>query len=113
MENKLAGRWGVHWQSWQPDQPVPDLWTFLGAHSSATRAEKLAVLLSDQPYRWRSPQPLHVEEYLQQLPELATEPDSVLQLAVGEFQARQSSGDTAVSIDEFTERFGWIDCALN
>ncbi len=104
MESELAGLWLAQWQAWQPKQAMPDLGRFLLERSNAKPADKLAVILQDQRFRWRTPQPLRVEDYLQQVPELRNDDERLLQLVVGEFQSRLN-GDTVVSIDEYTARF--------
>ncbi len=111
MESELAAAWTARWQSRQPNEPAPDLWKYLEEHASAKLADKIAVFFSDQPYRWRTSEPLRVEEYLQRVPDLATEPDGVLQLVLGEFQARQN-GDSVVSIDEYTQRISHLGDSL-
>ena len=64
----------------------------------------MAAIVTDQEHRWNTDQPLQVEDYLAQLPRLADDADCKLQLAVGEFQARQNSG-SALSVEEFATRF--------
>src|SRR4029450_12063454 len=54
--------------------------------------------------------PLHVEDYLAKLPDLNSDPDAKLRLAVGEFQARQISLSTP-RLDEFAPRFADIRLA--
>ena len=74
------------------------------------------MLLADQKHRWETDAPLKVEEYLQGLPELGSNadalPDIKLQLAVGEFQARQAAGNDTC-IDEYTYRFSDISDELS
>ena len=74
-------------------------------------AQKLAVVLEDQKHRWQTDSPLKVEDYLTNLPDLAADPRIKIELAVGEYQARQD-GDTSPSIDEFTSRFDDISDTL-
>lgn len=57
-------------------------------HHGSDAPEKLAILLADQQHRWKTDIPLKVD-YLSKLPELANDPGCKLELAVGEFQARQ------------------------
>ena len=96
MPQDLAKQFGALWES--SDSP-PDIFAFLEQHNGSDATDKLAVLLQDQQHRWKTDQPLKVEDYLARLPELASDPDIKLQLAVGEFQARQN-GDTSPNIDE-------------
>jgi hypothetical protein len=95
MPHNLAKLFEALWAS--SDSP-PDLFAFLEQHNGSDAADKLAVLLQDQQHRWKTDQPLRVEEYLARLPELASDPDIKLQLAVGEFQARQNGDPTASSL---------------
>src|SRR5436309_192984 len=98
---ELANEFAVLWES--SDSP-PDVFAFLQQHSDASSPDKQSVLLYDQQRRWHTARPLKVEDYLAHLPNLTADPDLKLQLAVGEFQARQN-GDTNPNIDEFTSRF--------
>ena len=86
MPTEMAKQFGALWES--SDSP-PDLFAFLDQHNGSDAADKLAVLLRDQQHRWKAEDPLKVEEYLAGLPDLASDLDIKLQLAVGEFQARQ------------------------
>lgn len=104
----LADRYVALWES---DDSPPDVFAYLEQHSETPIQEKLAVLLQDQLRRWKTDQPITVEDYLTQLPELASDQDIKLELAVGEFQARHNSG-TVPSIDEFTSRFPDISESL-
>ena len=89
---------------WESNDSAPDVFAYLEQHSEASVPEKLAVLIRDQQCRWQTDQPLKVEDYLVRLPELTTDQQVKLELAVGEFRARQDS-DTTPGIDEFTSRF--------
>jgi eukaryotic-like serine/threonine-protein kinase len=95
---------------WESNASPPDVFAFLRQHAAASY-ETLNVLLYDQQRRWQTEQPLRVEDYLAQLTDLATDPDLKLQLAVGEFQARQNA-ETMPDIDEFTSRFADLGEAL-
>ena len=105
MNIGLASEFAALWES---SGSPPDVFAFVQQHSDASSSEKLNVLLKDQQQRWKTVQPLRVEDYLVQLPELATDPDLKLQLAIGEFQARQN-GETTPDIGEFTSRFSDLD----
>ncbi|MDA0285200.1 MAG: serine/threonine-protein kinase, partial [Planctomycetota bacterium] len=96
---------------WESSDSPPDVFSFFQQHNGAADEDVLAVLLADQNLRWITDQPLKVEEYLARLPELADDPDIKLQLAVGEFQARQAA-ETEPNIDEYTSRFGDISDQL-
>ncbi len=102
MAESLAVRWEKVWQG--SSQSAPDVWEFLEGAKDASAAERLEVVQVDLKHRWKTPAPLKVEDYLQRMPDLAKSHDSVLQLAVSEFQARQAAV-TVVSVQEYTERF--------
>ena len=108
MPVELANEFDALWTS--SDSP-PDVFAFLDRHADSGSDERIAVLLQDQLRRWLTSQPLKVEDYLAQLPELVGNPDSKLQLAIGEFQARQND-DTAPNIDDFTSRFSDLGVSL-
>ncbi|WP_166822451.1 protein kinase domain-containing protein [Thalassoroseus pseudoceratinae] len=96
---------------WQANSTPPDVFKFLAQQNGLGIAQQLAVLLEDQKHRWQTNFPLRVEDYLANLPDLAADPRIKLELAVGEYQARQQ-GDTSPSIDEFTSRFADISDTL-
>ncbi|HZL87244.1 MAG TPA: protein kinase, partial [Pirellulaceae bacterium] len=91
-------------QLWQSGESTPDVFAFLNEHAGASAAEAVDVIVADQRSRWRTSQPLRVEDYLAKLPSLALDRPARLALAIGEFQARLASG-TVTDIDEFTRRF--------
>ena len=96
---------------WESSDAPPDVFAFLVQHDGSDADARLAVLLADQNHRWKTDAPLRVEDYLQRVPELASDPEIKLQLAVGEFRARQN-GDASPGIDEFTTRFADIGDTL-
>jgi len=87
------------------------VFVFLDEHAESELSQKLAVLLQDQQFRWQTGSPLMVEDYLARIPELASDPDIKLTLAVGEFQARRDV-DSLPSVGEFTARFADISDTL-
>ncbi len=108
MQPEVAKQFAALWES--SDSP-PDVFTFLQQHQGSDAADILAVLLQDQRHRWQTDQPLKVEAYLAHFPDLADDPDCQLNLAVGEFQARQN-GETSPDIAEFASRFADIRDSL-
>ncbi len=108
MPHELAKQFEALWES--SDSP-PDVFAFLEQHNGSDSTGILAILLTDQQHRWQTDSPFKVEDYLARIPNLASDPDIKLQLAVGEFQARQN-GDTSLNIDEFTSRFSDLGDAL-
>ena len=98
-------------QLWDSGDGTPDVFAFLAAQGELKQSERLAVLLQDQQRRWETATPLHVEDYLHELPELAQDSECKLQLALGEFQLRLN-GETVPSVGEFTARFSDISGEL-
>jgi len=96
---------------WESGDSPPDVFSFLHQHNGTAGDEVLAVLLIDQNRRWKTEAPHKVEDYLERLPQLGDDNDVKLQLAVGEYQARQAA-DTKPNIDEYTARFGDISDQL-
>lgn len=96
---------------WTNSDSPPDVFVFLDEHDESELSQKLAVLLQDQQFRWQTGSPLMVEDYLARIPELASDPDIKLTLAVGEFQARRDV-DSSPSVGEFTARFADISDTL-
>ena len=99
--SQLAAEFAVLWET--GDTP-PDVFAFLRDVPDPTHQDRLAVLLVDQSYRWRTEQPLSVEEYLAAFPELASDQDAKIELAVGEFKAQSDSGRSP-DVDVFVARF--------
>lgn len=96
---------------WESADSPPDVFAFLDEHPHAQPEEQLAVLRLDQQRRWKTDQPIGVEDYLAQLPALAADPHGKLELAVGEFQARQN-GESSPSLEEFLSRFADVSDTL-
>lgn len=95
---------------WEESDSPPDLFGFLGQHQESAQDEVVAVLVTDQNHRWKTDQPLKVEDYLEKLTDLAN-PEIKLQLAISEFQARQAA-DTQPDIAKYTSRFSDISDLL-
>lgn len=89
---------------WQGDDAPPDVFGFLARHPDSNVAQRVAVLIQDQQYRWKTDTPLCVEDYLAKVPELANESQHVLDLVIGEFQARKSH-DAPPDVSEYISRF--------
>ncbi len=96
---------------WKADISAPDVFAFLEQHNGLDRDAKLAVVQVDQQHRWKTDQPLKVEDYLDRLPDLAADSECKAELAVGEFQARQN-GATAPTLQEFLARFADLSDTL-
>jgi hypothetical protein len=74
---------------WRTKETAPDVFTFLAAHPTITARERIDVLLVDQAHRWRTGDPIPVERYLQEFPEIARNPELKLDLVYGEFSLAQ------------------------
>uniref|UniRef100_UPI0030EB2C15 serine/threonine-protein kinase n=1 Tax=Symmachiella dynata TaxID=2527995 RepID=UPI0030EB2C15 len=95
---------------WEQNES-PDVFAFLSQNDTADISEILVVLLCDQQHRWQTDGPFAVEDYFERLPQLASDPDAKLQLAIGEFQSRQLTPEPP-SVDEFRSRFADISDLL-
>lgn len=96
---------------WNTNYSIPNVFAFLEQHAGIEPEQKLAVLRIDQKHRWKTDQPLLVEDYLARLPDLGGGDNFKIELAVGEFQARQD-GDSSPSVEEFLSRFSDISDTL-
>src|SRR5262245_44385264 len=72
--------------------------------NSGRSATHLAEMLEDQREHWRRGEPLAVEEYVRRHPELANQPEALLDLIVQEYFCRKRRGETP-ELDEFLRRF--------
>lgn len=97
---------------WDSGDSPPDVFAFLEQQWESDAADKLAVLLADQNHRWKTDQPLQVEDYLNRLADFASDPQWQIVLAVGEFRARQEYSNSPHSLDEFASRFADISDTL-
>jgi serine/threonine protein kinase len=89
---------------WRTGSTAPDVLGFIAGNLDAAPEQLLSVLHVDQKHRWRTEDPITVEEYLRRLTGLPEGVDWVLQLAVGEFEARQDT-DRPLSAAEVSSRF--------
>ncbi len=71
---------------WESSSPPPDIFAFIERHDGHDPAALLALLQIDQQFRWKTDQPLRVEDYLARLPQLADDPRIKLELAVSELR---------------------------
>lgn len=101
MQGDLLSQFEQLWES--ADHP-PNVFTFLRDHKNPEAAHILKVLLADQKFRWQSGDPLKVEDYLAELPEVKSDDESRLKLLLGEFGNRSELGQKP-SIDEYRSRF--------
>ena len=84
------------------------------APSDATTASggRLAsVLVRDQQRRWQSGDPVPVESYLRQHPELRGDSEGLLDLICSEWALREQSGET-LDLDEYVRRFSALESGL-
>ena len=91
------------YQQLQSDGPI-DLVALLSSHPQSSSEARLKVILHDLQERWKTGQPLKVEEYVERFPELATDPDAIVALVQTERKA-QFGIDTTPDISEIVQRF--------
>lgn len=84
---------------WESSNSAPDVFEFLEQHDCSGADEILPVLLADQSWRWKTSQPLQVDDYLGRIPSLKNDPEIKLQLAAGETKASQNA-HTRSNIDQ-------------
>lgn len=92
---------------WESGDNPPDVFSFLQQHCGSPGDDVLGVVLLDQNYRWNTEAPYTVEDYIDRLPDLDSQRDIKLQLAIGEYQAHVAAG-TSPNVDEYTSRFSDI-----
>jgi len=75
---------------WTTAWSLTDLRRFLDERVGPSAPLRLSVVLLDQELRWLESRPLSVREYLQQIPELRTQPTSVMELTIAETRLRDT-----------------------
>lgn len=90
--------------AWDTGQTIPDLSVLLRGSGTLSPEDVAELCLTDQPFRWRTAEPLRVEDYLALCPAMAQQPELVLELAYGEIRTRQQLGDPP-SAEEIEARF--------
>ena len=96
---------------WSSSPSPPDVFHFLSEHQLENAEHWLTILQIDQKFRWQTSQPLFVEDYLAALPNLPAGVDWKLQLAIGEFEARQET-DKQLNEPEISTRFSDLSDSL-
>ena len=91
-------------QLWESQSASPDVFAFVNGQGRIEADQLLALLTCDQERRWRTEHPLRVEDYLSGLTELSDGIDWKLELAIGEFLARQKT-NRPLSDHEISSRF--------
>ncbi len=91
-------------QFWADSADVPDIFLLLPQLGPLDPDQLLAVLLVDQQRRWKTENPLRVEDYLAGLPTLNGKAEWTQKLVIGEFDARRNAG-RPVSEQEIHHRF--------
>jgi len=95
---------------WESGETLPPLSAILRGSGQLAPEELLELCLIDQSHRWRTPDPLRVEDYLALCPMIAQRPELQFELAYGELRTRQqlSGACPAAEIEsrfpEFAER---------
>ena len=91
------------YQQLQSDGPI-DLVAFLSSRPQSSSDARLKVILHDLQERWKTGQPLKVEEYVERFPDLANDPDAIVALVQTERKA-QFGIDTTPEVSEIVKRF--------
>jgi serine/threonine protein kinase len=97
---------------WRASETAPDAFAFLEAQTAVAPRECVEVLLVDQAHRCRTGHPIPAERYLEEFPEIASDPELKLDLVCGEFyHARRGRGDRP-DVAPFIARFPELREAL-
>ena len=99
------------WHEWRQDRG-PELGPFLARWPDLSPAQLLAVLRVDQQERWRRGDRVSVEAYLERVPALQGEPETVLDLVYSEVVLREKLGE-APQLEELVRRFPHHEAALH
>jgi serine/threonine-protein kinase len=91
------------WQRWRLTER-PDVGAFLARFPDLGGTEVVAVLLVDQRERWQVGERVPAESYLRRFPALEGDPESVVELAYGEYLLREECGERP-RLDEYLWRF--------
>lgn len=83
LDEQYSGVWSRHGEDSSPSAA-----DFLANHPDASPSERLDVLLTEQLLRWRQGCSKIVDDYLEEHPDLAGDPEAILKLVQGEFLAR-------------------------
>ena len=101
---------------WKDSNEPPDVFKFFSQVRTTTWQATVSALLLDQQYRWGTDTPIKVEEYLARIARLTANKTDTreikLQLAVGEFQARQRWNEKP-NLEEYASRFDEISDQLS
>ena len=87
----------------QSDGPI-DLFEFLSSRPTSSSQAKLTVISHDLYQRWKSGRPMKVEEYIEQFPEFANDPNAIIELVKTERNAAFGI-DTKPEFSEVAKRF--------
>jgi serine/threonine-protein kinase len=97
---QLAAEYERYYQAYAPASPGP----FLHEHADWNPAAQRAVLRTDLRLRLLAGQPVRVEAYFHEFPQLSSEESARRELIVEEFRARRLAG-SSVSPAELRQRF--------
>jgi serine/threonine protein kinase len=85
---------------WESQASPPDVFLFLAAHPGLDPRERIGVLRVDQRFRWTRGEPLSLQRYLSEFPDIATKPDLVRLLVDGDRDGRRESKALAADLFE-------------
>lgn len=90
--------------AWEDGDTIPELATVLRDQERLSPVQLVELCLIDQSYRWRTPEPVRVEDYLAACPRIAKRLEWVFELAYGELLVRRQAGNP-LTTDEIEARF--------
>lgn len=91
-------------QLWDRSPPTPDVFAFLDEHAVPAGSERTSIVLADQFRRWKAGCEIPAEEYLSQLPDIATDESLQLQLIEEEVGYLEDRGELP-TLPAIRERF--------
>lgn len=89
---------------WQSSPQPPDISQILQSSAGASLDEMLSAIFVDQSFRWRTDQPIMVEQYISYLEKYPCPPAKKIELILQEFKSR-GLRPTAENIVEYLSRF--------
>ncbi len=89
--------------AWEAGE-LPDFADLLHGGRGLSAGQLTELCLTDQAFRWRTSEPLRVEDYLALCPPIGDDEELLLELAYGEIRTRQQFGDPPTA-EEIETRF--------
>src|SRR5262245_54883545 len=76
---------------WESSPAAPDVFQFLATRPYLPVTEQIRVLRIDQKYRWKRGEPLSIQRYLREFPDIASRPELIRMLVEGDRRGRRES----------------------